>query len=660
MRKTTYASMISDTSIRLFDSLSTNNEKSWQQSMEWNQHCLQHHSRCKPGYVSREEWPTRVLDVGYAESSSLRLRETSELSVTSLKYTSLSHCWGGQLPLRLVADNYTEFLNDIALEDMPKSFRDAVEVTRKLGIQYLWIDALCIIQDSTLDWSRESGRMNMVYRNSYLTIAAAAARNATVGIHSARNPLSVVPCCIPCEDGDKTSFAWSEYKPEEQEREETERLVLFSRAWVLQERLLSSRSLIFGKKELYWECLEHQGSEMYPGGDRSFYVAHRDSQEKKIFNLRRFWRNMDREPRLSLWKFWNAMVSQYSALKLSHSLDKLVAIAGLAADFHAISPEAKYLAGIWSYQFRRALLWQSNRGVDAQSDSCYIAPSWSWASVDGVIRWESIFSDGIAEVLDVRITLTSQANPYGAVTSGYLRLRAPIIRLELERVAVKPSWHIKAITSASHPLSSRNSEDHNSETNFEIASEIENVPGNRLIEVELTLDKLGPRDPHPQLNKEKLPVEHLDAFFVPLEVAPINQMQLHLEGLIVMTTGSVHGQFRRIGYFSVCSPAVFNLFTDDSHDASETPESKEYNDWFEKKKATAALDIYSEDDPYCNGIIDKTLYRRYGRWGTALTNIDSFLNLVSERMQAELDSGQLDESLYEEVDPDGYKVFHII
>lgn len=96
-------------------------------------------------------------------------------------YATLSHCWGGLEFLTLTRNSLASFMTKVPIEECPKTFQDAVFITRKLGIDYLWIDSLCIIQDSEQDWLNESALMSQVYSNSTITIAAAAACDGTIG-----------------------------------------------------------------------------------------------------------------------------------------------------------------------------------------------------------------------------------------------------------------------------------------------------------------------------------------------------------------------------------------------------------------------------------------------------------------------------------------------
>jgi len=122
--------------------------------------------------------PTRLLDVGGNNGNKRRLiianRDTT-------MYAALSHCWGKVRPLTTTSTNLNQHLISIPLSSMPEMFQDAVIASRELGIRYLWIDSLCIIQDSVEDWELECSKMGRIYQGSIVTICAPAAPNSSSG-----------------------------------------------------------------------------------------------------------------------------------------------------------------------------------------------------------------------------------------------------------------------------------------------------------------------------------------------------------------------------------------------------------------------------------------------------------------------------------------------
>ncbi|KAB5542496.1 heterokaryon incompatibility protein-domain-containing protein, partial [Coniochaeta sp. 2T2.1] len=135
--------------------------------------CVQEHGVCTS---SSTHHPTRLLHI---DGESLRL--VDEGLPHPVSYTALSYCWGTTEPLATLSTNINEMRSGIPLSKLPRTIKDAIQVTKFLGIQYLWVDALCIIQDDKIDWARESAAMAGIYGNAYVTIAAASASSADEG-----------------------------------------------------------------------------------------------------------------------------------------------------------------------------------------------------------------------------------------------------------------------------------------------------------------------------------------------------------------------------------------------------------------------------------------------------------------------------------------------
>ncbi|KAF2430671.1 HET-domain-containing protein [Tothia fuscella] len=199
--------------------------------------------------------------VGLEPPNNLRLHITSP-NDAGMQYLTLSHCWGKLEVLKLKSENITSMIAGFRLDEIPKTFHEAVTITRKLGFQYLWIDALCIVQDSPTDWAKEASRMAIVYENSTCTIAAAHGSDSTAGCYVNRQPLQYLPCKLTRTDSMCTDFRQqSEIYAEPPHRclpsrdvlLGLERQPLHNRAWLVQERTLSPRILYFGSQFMSWE-----------------------------------------------------------------------------------------------------------------------------------------------------------------------------------------------------------------------------------------------------------------------------------------------------------------------------------------------------------------------------------------------------------------------
>ena len=225
---------------------------------EWLRVCDEDHKNRDCHLEARSELPTRVVDVGQGGEDfgllHLYVPEPGEQG----HYTILSHCWG-RLSEELKRTYCTTRANFGARRTqgfdakvLPQTFRDAVRVTRELGKRYIWIDSLCIIQDDEADWAAESKKMETAFQNAYCTIAAASAKDSTKGflgraIVKQHHPYVKIPTA-----SHGTVYICS--LTDDFERDVERDSVLNKRAWVLQERALSRRTIHFTAGQTYWEC----------------------------------------------------------------------------------------------------------------------------------------------------------------------------------------------------------------------------------------------------------------------------------------------------------------------------------------------------------------------------------------------------------------------
>lgn len=366
--------------------------------------------------------PTRLIAVGKFDSPEIRLQETAKLEKPI--YTTLSHCWGGKVPLRLLSHNHQALLNEISPEDLPKTFLHAVTVTRKLGIPYLWIDSLCIIQDSASDWEAESNRMCDVYRGSYLNIAASASSNSAGGLFYPGDSFTRVPCYISVSTRVCTEEMRTEYISEIESEEDSP---LFDRAWVFQGRLLAPRTIFFASEEIYWHCNETHASETFP--------ENLEWDPSTTMTLVRSWQEIELANSERRWELWNEVIKGYSGKKLTEPRDNLVAVAGVASELSKAWPSVRYLAGLWSYRLLQDMFWKCGNGVRTKDRR---APSWSWASIDGdVDPYSRLYLrafESLSKILEVNVECSSQSNPFGTIKDGNVRIKGPLWKGQIRKL----------------------------------------------------------------------------------------------------------------------------------------------------------------------------------------------------------------------------------
>jgi hypothetical protein len=405
----------------------------------WLQRCLTHHRECCKAELFPSQYPTRLLAVGHEDT--VRLVLTSELT-RKPKYLTLSHCWGGADIIKLKSTNYSSFQNSIPLVALPKTFKDAIIITRRLGYEYLWIDSLCIIQNLPVDWSRESSIMGIIYRQSVCTIAALAAQSSHQGCFTKRNPLYYRHCRI-LGNSEKGVYVLGATTPKMWVTGGYgESCKLNRRGWVVQERLLSPRTLYFGPRSIGWECIECEATETKPDEKNSF-STHVDTLRPKR-TLAFLGRSISKNTPVGSAEFiafrnaWWAIVSTYTGCDLTFPSDKLVGINGMIRVIESRTGLTN-IAGHWKEFLLQDILWKAwSYGKRAED---YRAPSWSWASMDHQVYgtyFDHIFEtvcnsetklmyelEWMAQVEDSATTpVMSEFSWSGQVSGGFLRLRA--------------------------------------------------------------------------------------------------------------------------------------------------------------------------------------------------------------------------------------------
>lgn len=248
-------------------------------------------------------------------------------------YIALSHCWGTYQIIRTVTNNYTQHQQGIPLGSLTNTFRDAVKVTRMLGVKYLWIDSLCIIQDSSADWVAEAAKMGSVYQNSYLTVAAAYSPDGNGGCLRSAPPKSLGHIKWAMNQG----VGWVAVKPRLRDFLTLPTSVLHTRAWVLQERILSPRTIHYDHHQMLWECRSARWCESGVP-EEAFTISQQRTWDGRLhfeagMSSRKFW-----------WD-WYDLLQDYTARKITHGDDRLPALSGLASTLASVT-RGQYVAGL--------------------------------------------------------------------------------------------------------------------------------------------------------------------------------------------------------------------------------------------------------------------------------------------------------------------------
>lgn len=387
----------------------------------WIEDCVCHHSDyCAIHRARTSRLPTRLLHIQNSGGTfHVNLCLGSEIGL-STSYATLSHVWGSGAPIKLLRKNVLEFKQGIPFVTLLPTFADAIQLTDALGLSYLWIDSLCIIQDDLPDWEAESTAMCDVYRGSTINIAASASVDCKGGLFRQRNPLSVTPCVIrmsgyryalTCENTATTPVA---------------REPLSGRAWAVQERFLAPRTVHFTTKSVYFECHSRFVSDIDPLDHYGAKEPHHNEENNWAADGWLVGSGGELSEEL-LFVRWKKVVQIYTKAQLTHESDKLIAIAGLAQFFQGLwpSPNMTYLAGLWSLDLGYWLLWRPtfpSSGSQRPKNAC--APSWSWASVKGPIKWPDPKDwQYSSKTYIVEARIVPPNNPFSSVQRGYIRLR---------------------------------------------------------------------------------------------------------------------------------------------------------------------------------------------------------------------------------------------
>lgn len=419
---------------------------------EWLDICQKSHKSCEPQTPSPSMLPKRVLDVSLPQ---VRLYETHN---EPGRYVCLSHCWGDTRPAcRTTSMTFKANQRGIDWEAIPATFRDSIDFTRRLGLQYIWIDSICIFQDDAQDWGEQSALMANIYENAYVTLCAIASSSDHGGCYSA-TPFHWQPRKLSIRKRDGIEYevyirrgldeqhipAWHNAVMGSNAR----RFPLMTRGWAYQERLLSQRLVHFTAGELMWECSELSDCECFQGELRTRSPFMQFHSEKKYHRQALYGYGSD-----TVQEYWSNIIFAYSGLNLTLAKDKLPALSGVAKQMLSFRPGDEDLAGLWRKTIVADLCW-TVWSADGRRPSIWRSPSWSWAAIDGIIHLPGYKSYSKSDVrdyarcVDVSVTPTGP-DPTGEVSSGYIILDAPVMLAQLEdNPNTKGSWDRWALGAA--------------------------------------------------------------------------------------------------------------------------------------------------------------------------------------------------------------------
>ncbi|KAK7962918.1 HET-domain-containing protein [Apiospora aurea] len=355
----------------------------------WLRTCCESHKSCNDD-VKNLPTPTRLVSIANRKP---RVEITADMDKPGqpLRYATLSYCWGTRPFIQLTKHNFPDLTKEIPTEDVPPIFADAFTIARALEIGYIWIDSLCIVQDDEADWRTEADRMQAVYSGSYVNIAAASATDV-YGRCFVKTP-SYFRDGVQVRVTVEGAHDFLEFGRTDTYDRSVLATHLMTRGWAIQEKLLAPRTLHFGPRGVFWECREKILSESLP-------------------------------KRMSLPGSFNCLVFG------NHNWKE-----------YFWEHRDEYVAGLWRRNIELHLCWHSLEPRELRRrprahEADWVAPSWSWASMDGVVQYPrhnddvedpaALYPDRYAHVFDTEMTFSGPP-PFGQLRRGVLYLRCSVI-----------------------------------------------------------------------------------------------------------------------------------------------------------------------------------------------------------------------------------------
>lgn len=320
------------------------------------------------------------------------------------------------------------------MDEPPKTFHDVIKVCKELEIRYIWIDSLCIIQGDNEDWTKEPFTMANVYGSCLLNIAASSSIDGSQGCFFDRR--DAPRCHISLKSDGKINALYYCTKITTHALDVLNFCPLENRGWVLQERLLSPRTVYFTREQVFWDCYTKFASESSPF---DFNTAENSRGTGSWL----------KEP-LSI-RNWNRIVANYTGRCLTYETDRLIALAGIAERIQQQTKD-KYFPGMWYDNLLEQLCWYVREPIIEQKVSPRRAPTWSWASLASQLAplgGLPDFDDVKSEVLQVG--KLGSVCPFGDMPSVALWLScAPLLPIQNIELKTKILYKLSIDSSNIH------------------------------------------------------------------------------------------------------------------------------------------------------------------------------------------------------------------
>lgn len=429
----------------------------------WLDACRETHTSCHEAGPNVP--PTRLIDLQGHNSARVYLKEPCG---EADEYAALSYCWGADYqdsgPTTKTSNIVSHRNDGIDIERLPKIILEAIQATRRLGLRYLSVDRLCIIQDSPEDWAHEAALMCAVYSGATLTLSADGSSSATEGLFQTDQALSkIVYKDYVDPDGYATLIVLTQRQPHDtvESRRLSSSQPIDTRGWTMQERLMSRRILHFTSDEMAWECDAVTECECR----RDSGASSRELSPKGLQDME------------SIYEKWCVITQDYAKRSTRYDTDKLPALRGLVERFQRLMADLsgadskqpdEYLAGLWRGDLVAQLAWKfpsksdleaffkgttdvarireaNAEGVPDRLDTIrersnnrhwretdrYVAPSWSWAHLRGPMSYLTCEPRApfisYAEIIEAQTVPVRRTEPAGQVSSGFITLNGHMV-----------------------------------------------------------------------------------------------------------------------------------------------------------------------------------------------------------------------------------------
>jgi hypothetical protein len=363
------------------DGMDTEATENLQRSAEiirgWLDRCRSDHEASPCSFSVSGTWPKRLIWLD-PNSDGNRLVDTPVR--TTPEYVALSYVWGPTSGnIRTLTANIERMRQTIPFSDLPLTLQHVFYIVRLLKIEYLWIDALCIVQDDEAEMAAEISRMEFVYLNSTLQISAMASHGARHGLVQTRRRCGD----LEMEEHHLIMKACRGLRQKIWDERLRRDYCLLTRGWAYQERMLSRRIVHFTLFELLWECKQSRWCECRKIEEPSGMMTNMINNMSAAFEA---CARVDTPPREHIIPLWRECVMGYSRGHLSEKSDRLPAISGVGRMLGGRDGHDAYVAGMRRDALPFELLWRCDQ-TSALPLTKARTPSWSWGSVNCGVNW---------------------------------------------------------------------------------------------------------------------------------------------------------------------------------------------------------------------------------------------------------------------------------